>query len=88
MSWFLYIVRCSDKSLYTGITNDLKRRIKTHNRKKGALYTKFRVPVRLVYKEASPTRSTAQKREAQVKRLTRKQKLKLIRGKVSPGGVR
>ena len=81
MPWHIYIVRCSDTTLYTGISNDVRRRVKTHNRKKGALYTKFRAPVRLVYTEAVLTRSAALIREREIKKLTRKQKLKLVRMK-------
>ncbi|MBP7216927.1 MAG: GIY-YIG nuclease family protein [Candidatus Omnitrophica bacterium] len=77
--WFLYIVRCSDTSLYTGITTDITRRVKEHNTKKGAFYTKNKTPVKLVYQEALIGRPAASKREAMVKRLTRKQKLMLIR---------
>lgn len=78
MSWFLYIVRCQDNSLYTGITTDIARRIKEHNAKKGAFYTKNKTPVKLVHQEAMPNRSQALKREAQIKRLPRKKKLELI----------
>lgn len=79
MPWHIYIVRCSDKTLYTGISNDVSRRIRTHNRKKGALYTKFRVPVRLAYTEEVLTRSAALVREREIKKLTHKKKLELIR---------
>jgi putative endonuclease len=78
MPWFLYIVKCLDASLYTGITTDIPRRIKEHNSKKGAFYTKNKVPVELVYQEAMPNQSEARKREAEIKKLTRKQKLELI----------
>ncbi len=80
MSWFLYIVRCSDKTLYTGITTDISRRIKEHNStKKGAFYTKNKRPVKLVYRESLPDRSKATKRERQIKKLTRKEKLEFIK---------
>jgi len=80
MSWFLYIVKCSDKTLYTGITTDISRRIKEHNSsKKGAFYTKNKRPVKLVYRESLPDRSKATKREKRIKRLTRKEKLAFIK---------
>ena len=78
MSWFLYIIQCRDGSLYTGITTDIFRRIKEHNTKKGAFYTKNKVPVELVYQEAMANQSEARKREAAIKQLTRKQKLELV----------
>jgi putative endonuclease len=80
MPWFLYIVQCSDKykSLYTGITTDIPRRLKEHNSKKGAFYTQNKIPVELVYQEAMPDQSAARRREAQIKRLTRKEKVELI----------
>ncbi|MGB2630505.1 MAG: GIY-YIG nuclease family protein [Candidatus Omnitrophota bacterium] len=76
--WFVYIVQCSDGSLYTGITKDTVRRIKEHNIKKGGSYTRARLPVRLVYKEEHPTRSKALKREAQLKKFKRQGKIALI----------
>ena len=78
MSWFVYLLECSDSSLYCGITNDLDARVSKHNSGKGAKYTKTRLPVKLVYSEASENRSTASKREYQIKKLTRTEKLKLI----------
>ena len=78
MSWFLYVVKCQDTSLYTGITTDITRRLKEHNSKKGAFYTKNKVPVELVYQESMRNRSEATKREHAIKKLTRQQKLKLI----------
>ena len=77
--WFVYVVRCSDDSLYTGITTDINRRIEEHNTSnKGAKYTRTRRPVKLEYKEVYVDRSTASKREYAIKKLTRKQKLNLI----------
>ena len=77
--WFVYVVRCSDDSLYTGITTDINRRIEEHNTSnKGAKYTRTRRPVKLEYKEIYVDRSTASKREYAIKKLTRKQKLNLI----------
>ena len=78
---YTYIVECRDKSLYTGWTNDLEARIRAHNAGKGAKYTKSRRPVRLVYYETFATRRDAMRREYEVKRYTRKQKLALIGGR-------
>ena len=79
MPWSLYMVRCSDGSLYTGITTDIARRLNEHNNtRKGAFYTRNKVPVELVYKEPVADQSAALKREAQIKSLTRKKKLELI----------
>lgn len=78
MPWFLYIVKCQDTSLYTGITTDITRRIKEHNAKKGAFYTKNKLPVELVYREDMADQSEARKREAFIKSLTRGEKLELI----------
>jgi putative endonuclease len=77
--WYVYIIMCADGTLYTGSTTDISRRVNEHNRKKGAAYTKARLPVKLVYKETHPNRSHAQKREAQIKLWNRKKKLALIR---------
>ena len=78
MSWFVYMVRCGDGSLYTGCTNDLVRRLKAHQSGRGAKYTRSRPPVTLVYREELPNRSAALRREAAAKRLTHLQKLALI----------
>lgn len=78
MSWLVYILRCSDDSLYTGITNNINRRIEQHNQGTAAKYTANRRPVDLLYTEPKPDRSTASKREHQIKQLNRKQKLALI----------
>ena len=79
MSYFVYILECSDKSLYTGITTNIEKRLEEHNNSpKGAKYTKARRPVKLVYSEASEDRSSASKREYAIKKLTRVKKLKLI----------
>lgn len=79
ISYFVYVVECSDATYYTGCTNNLKRRLNQHNfSKKGAYYTKLRRPVKLIYTEEFETRRGALKREAQIKRLTRKQKEKLL----------
>jgi putative endonuclease len=78
MSSFVYIVECADGTLYTGYTNNIDNRITTHNKGKGAKYTRGRRPVKLVYKEEYKTKSEAMKREAWIKKLLRKDKIKLI----------
>lgn len=80
MSWAVYILQCSDNSLYTGVTTDLERRIKEHNccNKKGAKYTRNRRPVSLLYSEPHENRQQACKREAAIKKLSRSQKLTLV----------
>ena len=75
---YTYIVKCSDGSLYTGWTNNLEKRIKDHNAGRGAKYTKARRPVVLVYKEEFSTKQEAMKREWEIKRLSRKEKLSMI----------
>jgi len=78
-SWFIYIVRCSDNTLYTGVAKDLKQRIQKHNTgKEGAKYTRARRPVKLVYQETAPNRSQAQQREYAIKQLSATQKRQLI----------
>jgi len=77
MNWTLYILQCSDGTLYTGITNDLPKRIKAHEAGAGAKYTKGRGPFILVYQEACEHRSAASKRELAVKKLSRRQKMEL-----------
>ena len=77
--YYCYIVRCCDNTLYTGITNDLERRIAVHNQGKGAAYTASRRPVELVYSEYAGPKGEALRRELQIKALTRAQKLELIR---------
>jgi putative endonuclease len=72
------MVECADGSLYTGWTNRLPQRIAAHNRGRGAKYTRSRLPVRLVWAEAQPDSSAALRREAALKRLTRREKLALI----------
>jgi len=82
MNYFVYILRCHDDTLYTGITTDLQRRLKEHNSSdKGAKYTKNRRPVELVYAEKQNDRSNASKREYLLKHLSRSQKLQLIKEK-------
>jgi len=76
--WFVYIVECCDRTFYTGITKDLKRRIDQHNAGKGARYTRGRRPVLLRYHEIQPGRSCALTRECQIKALSRAGKRNLI----------
>lgn len=75
---YVYILECSDKTLYTGYTPDLKSRLKKHNNSMGAKYTRGRTPVKLVYFECCENKSDALKREIAIKKLTRKKKLDLI----------
>ena len=77
--WFVYLLRCSDSSLYTGVTTDLERRLQEHNAGQGGAYTRSRRPARLVFKEGHPSRSSALKREAQIRRFGRGEKLALLR---------
>ena len=78
--YYVYIVECADKTLYTGIATELERRVEEHNNsEKGAKYTRVRRPVKLVYSEEYPDRSTASKREYEIKKkMNRVQKLALI----------
>lgn len=79
MTWSVYIVRCADRTLYSGVTTDVERRVGEHNSlEKAAKYTRARQPVTLVYQEAADSRSAACIREAALKRLTREQKEALI----------
>lgn len=77
--WKVYMLRCGDKSLYTGITVDMKKRLKAHADGTASKYTRARLPVRLVWSESAKSESAAKKREAAIKKLTRKEKLSLIR---------
>ena len=77
-SWKLYILRCRDGSLYTGITTDVEKRFEAHNCGKGAKYTRGRGPLELVYREECGDHSTALNRELQIKALTREEKIKQI----------
>ncbi|MCL2293895.1 MAG: GIY-YIG nuclease family protein [Spirochaetes bacterium] len=78
--WYIYIVECCDKTLYTGITTELERRLEEHNNsaQKGAYYTRIRRPVKLVYHETAATRAKAMEREAKIKKMARDSKIKLI----------
>lgn len=78
--WSVYLVRCADGSLYTGISTDVEARVRTHNAGKGAAYTRSRRPVELAWSEEVPDESTARKREYAVKRLSREGKVALIQG--------
>ena len=86
MVWYVYLLRCGDGSLYTGVTNDLSRRLAAHQAGRGAKYTRSRRPVELVYQEMLPDRSAALRREAAIKRLPRTGKLALLEA-VRPDNV-
>ena len=77
-TWYLYILRCKDGTLYTGITTDVEKRFQTHQSAKGAKYTRGRNPLELVYREKCGTHSDALRREWEVKQLSREQKQALI----------
>jgi predicted GIY-YIG superfamily endonuclease/catechol 2,3-dioxygenase-like lactoylglutathione lyase family enzyme len=76
--WHVYVLRCADGTLYTGITNDLDKRIKAHNEGHGARYTRSRRPVEVVYSEPAESRSAATLREAEIKRMPRRRKVAMI----------
>ena len=78
MIWYVYIIKCKDNSLYTGITNNLSKRLEVHNSGKGAKYTKTRLPVKLVYKEIYRTKEESLRRESEIKKLKRREKLALF----------
>ncbi|MBT4206538.1 MAG: GIY-YIG nuclease family protein [Proteobacteria bacterium] len=78
MVWNIYILKCGDGSLYTGITNNIKKRLIAHTSGHGAKYTKGRGPLEHVYSETAIDRSAAQKRESSIKKLSRAEKLRLI----------
>lgn len=79
MGWLCYILRCADDTLYTGITNDMDKRLAAHNAGTAAKYTRARGPVELVFVEGCADRSAASKRECEIKALQRAEKLALIR---------
>ena len=79
LSWYVYILRCGDGSLYTGITREIERRCEQHNSEKGARYTRSRLPVQLVYWETQPDKSAALKREWAIKRLSKARKEDLVK---------
>ena len=78
--WCVYVLRCGDGTLYTGITNDVLRRVSAHQGGTASKYTRSRRPVSLVLEEPVPDRAAALRREAEIRRLTRKQKRELIDG--------
>ena len=77
--WFVYIVKCKDQTLYTGISRDVEKRVKEHSNTKRCRYTRSRQPVKLVYKQRCSNHSVAMKREKQIKRLDKKKKLELVK---------
>jgi|TARA_B110000438_G_scaffold291967_1_gene329639 putative endonuclease len=79
VNWIVYILLCKDKTLYTGITNDINKRLKLHSRGEGAKYTKGRGPFKVIYKENFNSRSLSTKREIEIKKLSRKKKLALAK---------
>ena len=79
LDYYCYMVECADGNFYTGWTTDPERRVKEHNAGRGALYTKWRRPVRLIYLEEAADRSAAQRREIAIKKLTRDKKNDLVR---------
>lgn len=80
MAYWVYMARCSDGSLYTGMTTDTERREKVHNSGKGAKYTRSRLPVTIVYREECADKSAALRRELEIKRLTHAQKELMVAG--------
>jgi putative endonuclease len=76
--YYLYILRCNDQTLYTGITNDIDKRVATHNQGKASRYTRVRLPVKVVYVEECGSRSLALKREYLVKKLSKPEKEKMV----------
>ena len=78
MSWFVYMLHCGDGTLYTGITDDVNKRLAAHRAGKGAKYTRGRGPLELVYTEEQPDKPAALRREIAIKRLTRQEKLNLL----------
>ena len=76
--WYLYILRCKDNTLYTGITTDVEKRLEAHRSGKGAKYTRGRGPLELVYREVCGSHSDALKRELEIKKLPREEKRKLL----------
>ncbi|MEO8465956.1 MAG: GIY-YIG nuclease family protein [Gammaproteobacteria bacterium] len=77
--WYVYIVRCADRTLYTGVARDLSARLAAHNEGRGAKYTRARLPVKLIYQETAENRSAAQRREHAIKRLSRTEKRALAK---------
>lgn len=77
--WFVYILLCEDKSLYTGISPDPKKRFEEHKNGKGGAYTRSHKPIRTIYVEQFPSKSAALKREAQIKKMPRSAKVRLLK---------
>lgn len=77
-TWYLYILRCADATLYTGITTDVEKRLEAHRTGKGAKYTRGRAPLELVYRETCGSHSDALRRELEIKKLSRQEKQNLI----------
>ncbi len=86
--WTVYILRCGDGSLYTGIAKDVRARIKQHNEGRGATYTRTRLPVELLYQQEGLTRSEALVREAQIKAMPRSKKEEIILSELTERGHR
>ena len=84
MSWYVYMLRCRDGSLYTGYTDDVSRRLAVHQSGKGAKYTRSRLPVELVYQEEFSDKSAALKREIAIKKLRKSQKEAMIQAPSRP----
>lgn len=76
--WYVYMLECADGTLYTGVTTDLDRRFQEHRQGKGGNYTRSHKPMRLCYSEQASSRSTAQQREAAIKRMSREEKLRIV----------
>jgi putative endonuclease len=83
--WHCYILECVDGTLYTGITNDLDKRLAAHNNGTASKYTRSRLPVKLVFTEDQPDRAAASRREVQIKQLSRAEKLVLLRYNLKTG---
>lgn len=81
MSWYVYILRCGDDTLYTGVTDDVEKRIAAHRAGKGAKYTRGRGPLEPVFVEEQPDKSAALRREYEIKQMTRQKKLELLQKK-------
>lgn len=76
--WYVYILLCKDKSLYTGVTNNLQKRFLEHKSGKGGRYTRSHKPIKIIYQEKLPTHSRALKREAEIKSLSREKKIRIL----------
>lgn len=79
-TWYLYILRCKDDTLYTGITTNVEKRLEAHRSGKGAKYTRGRAPLELVYREVCGTHAAALRRELEIKKMSRMEKMMLIAG--------